>query len=106
MKSNLVISVKRENGKIIGVLVIPEDFEHQIRMYIEISHVYYEAHTQIDSRYYVEYIKDEKTMLKGRFRLKVQKTNNGFEVVEPLDPQQLKALKELPEYIHNSNDFM
>lgn len=73
MKSNLVHSVKRENGKIVGLAVFPEDFEHEIRMYIEISHVYYEAHTQIDSRYYVEYVKDEKTLLKDRFRLQVQK---------------------------------
>jgi len=101
-----VTSVKRENGKIVGVAAIQHRSIPPVRSYMQLSHVY---HTQLTGRQFVfliPFVVKEDPLELSAFRLKVKKENEEFLVVIPDTIEQRQGLASLPEYVRLPTDFI
>lgn len=101
-----VTSVKRENGKIVGISAIQQKAIPPVRSYMQLSHVY---HTQFTGRQFVfliPFLVKEKPLELSAFRLKVKKENEEFLVVIPDTIEQRQGLASLPEYVRVPSDFI
>lgn len=103
MPTCLIDSVKRDNGKIIGLAIFQENTPFG-RIYEEISHGYYRQVRGKSYQYFIEHIPDEKTMLKKRFQIVIDKNADDYFIVMPEDVLQKKAIQNLPEYFFKSGD--
>ena len=101
-----VQSVKRDNGKIIGVAVLQENAPYTFRLYFPIERVFHTQFIGNPDKHFVEYIADKNTMLRATFVMQVEQIGNDFRVIEPTDERQREALQNLPEYVYTQGDAL
>lgn len=101
-----VTSVKRENGKIVGISAIQHRAIPPVRLYMDLSYVYYEQFTKKQFVYLVPYVVKNKSLEISAFRLQVKQENDEFFVILPSSIEQRQGLASLPEYIRMPTDFI
>lgn len=101
-----VTSVKRENGRIVGVSAIQLRSIPPVRSYVQLSRVYHTQFTGLQFVFLVPFIIKDDPLEISAFRLKVKKENEEFLVAIPDTIEQRRGLASLPEYIRMPNDFI
>lgn len=101
-----VTSVKRENGKILGVSAIQHRAIPPVRLYMEISHVFHTQFTERQFVFLVPFIVKNEPLEVSSFRLKVKNENEEFLVVIPDNIEQRQGLASLLEYVKAPFDFI
>lgn len=101
-----VTSVKRENGKIVGVSAVQHRAIPPVRLYMELSHVFHTQFTGMQLIFLVPFIVKNEPLEVSSFRLKVKKEKEEFLVVIPDNIEQRQGLASLPEYVRAPMDFI
>lgn len=101
-----VTSVKRENGKIIGISAIQHRAIPPVRLYMDLSHVYHTQFTGKQFVFLVPYLVKDEPLEVSSFRLQVKKDDNEFLVVIPDTIEKRQGLASLSEYVRMPTDFL
>jgi len=102
MKSLHVDSLKRDNGKAIGIAVLPENMS--IRYYLSAEDVFYKQSRDNSDKYMIEY--DEENGTTDLFQIYAEKHGQEYFIAEPKDIKQKQVFNSIPEYIFRTTDFL
>ncbi len=100
-----VDSIKRDNGKVIGIAVIQAKSQSAIRLYFTAEHIFHQQNSNDPDKLLVPFI-DSKTGKQTHFQIKAEQINDDFFIKEPDDSKQLDVFNSLQEYSYRPSDFL